>query len=360
VTVQDAIETRPVKILDVFYGKSLEINIERKLNEAFKTESKMQVKQEIYRIENRMPQSQGYEEYTFQCCDPSLLANAEKRVSMSWKCQKPSKIVTDVLSACVGVAANKLKVEPADPPRTYFAENIHPFQVVAQQADVALAGGNDPSFVHFMTYKNLGTHHFESLKKMTQKPKIYDFVWSPNKGVGPQWYDPHVIQLHEFPCDFDKLCDILNTLGERMSLFVTNPYAGVRAMVGAQTTNCGLGGSMASESFTDKLSPDGCEIAVERWALLRQARMLLLDQDKIALRMSVPWNPMMHVGEMVEVTFPNFIASQTQKNTSGPMIDRDYGSGLYLIAGMSHTLKAGGVSWTTLDLVSKTVGSGRQ
>jgi hypothetical protein len=167
ITVQDEIQTTPVKILDVFYKKDVNITIERKANAFYNTDTKMEVKQKIYRLEQRVPQTQGYEFYTFQLCDESLLNNAESRVSFSWMCQTPSKVVTDVLSKCVKVASGKLKIESSQPPRTYFAENIHPFQVVAQQADVALASGNDPSFVHFMTYKNFGTHHFESLKKMT-------------------------------------------------------------------------------------------------------------------------------------------------------------------------------------------------
>jgi hypothetical protein len=353
ITVMDEIETNPVKILDVFYNKDVSITVERKINEAFQTDTKMEVKQRIYRIENRIPQSQGYEFYTFQCCDESLLNNAESRVSWSWMCQTPSKVVTDVLSTCVKVASNKLKIESAQPARTYFAENIHPFQVVAQQADVALAGGNDPSFVHFMTYKNFGTHHFESLKKMTQQAKMYDLYWSPK--LGDLYLNPHIIQLYEFPCDFDLVTDILNATGQRMSVFVTNPYAGVRSLIGNQTNKCGLGGSMAAESFTDKSSGNGCEIAVEKYALLRQARMMLLDQDKIALRMTVPWNPMFHVGQMIEAHFPNVNANP---QSQGPMVMEDYGSGLYLISAMSHTIRAGGLAYTTLDCVSKTVGTG--
>jgi hypothetical protein len=182
---------------------------------------------------------------------------------------------------------------------------------------------------------------------------MYDFFWNP-KGTGVEYLNPHIIQLYEFPCDFDVLADILNATAGRMSVFVTNPYAGVRSVIGSQKLDCGIGGSMASESFTDKSSGNGCEIAVEKYALLRQARMMLLDQDKIALRMTVPWNPMLHVGQMINVTFPNM----TDGQHAGPMMSEDYGSGLYLISAMSHTIRAGGFSWTTLDCVSKTVGSG--
>ena len=59
-----------------------------------------------------------------------------------------------------------------DTPRDYIAENIHPFQVIAQQANMALKGGN-PDYVHFMTYGWFGggswpTHHFRSLSSLCQ------------------------------------------------------------------------------------------------------------------------------------------------------------------------------------------------
>jgi hypothetical protein len=54
-------------------------------------------------------------------------------------------VVSDVLVNCAG--AINPDIEPSLPARDYIAENIHPFQVVNQQAEVALAGGNDPSFL---------------------------------------------------------------------------------------------------------------------------------------------------------------------------------------------------------------------
>ena len=122
--------------------------------------------QKIYRLDNRefMPINVGAtEEFSLHACDQSLLNDAKSLVSKSWKCESPDTIVKYVLQSCAGV--RNLDVQSSQPSRDYIAENIHPFQVVVQQANVAL-DGDDPSFVHYMTYKNNGTHHFRSLKSL--------------------------------------------------------------------------------------------------------------------------------------------------------------------------------------------------
>ena len=126
----------------------------------------MTIDQKIYRLDNRefMPINVGpTEEFSLHACDQSLLNDAKSLVSKSWKCETPDTIVKYVLQSCAGV--RNIDVQSSQPSRDYIAENIHPFQVVVQQANVAL-DGDDPSFVHYMTYKNNGTHHFRSLKSL--------------------------------------------------------------------------------------------------------------------------------------------------------------------------------------------------
>jgi hypothetical protein len=353
--IQDVIHTLPKKNLDQYKNIDFEISIERLVNQTFNTLHTMKVRQKIFRLENRQNYSPSIENFYLQGCDPSLLSNAAKRVSKSWECKTPSVIVTDILQQCLEV--KNINIEESGPPRTYFAENIRPFQAIAQQADTALSKGEDPSFLHFMTYDNFGTHHFRSLSEMTKQDIAYEFIYS-ERGTSPSLYsDPHQIITYEFPCDFDYLSDILNAEGEKASLFVINPFNGARSMIGNQDTGCGMGGAYAAESFTDKGSSDKCELNIEKYALLRQARMGLLDQDKLALRMTVPWNPELHAGKMIRVTFPNRPSSENYENMP-PDQQKDYGSGDYLIVTMTHTLNSGGFAVTVLDCVAKTVGEG--
>jgi hypothetical protein len=362
VTLQDTIHTNPVKVLDEFAMKNMALTIQRPVLEAYGIDPTLEVNQQIYRLEKRRPHNYGVEQYVIQACDPSLLNDARKRVSYSWPAATPDTVVKDVLTKCLKVDVAP-EIESSDPPRTYFANNIHPFQVIAQQADVALAEGNDPSFIHYMTYEQWGTHKFKSLKKLTQEAVVFECEYT-EKGAGAGYVSPHNIISYEFPCDFDALSDILNGVdpvtGQSInSSIIQHPYSGTRVVYGDATLDCGMGGANVRDAHTNIGTGPAAgtqETGVEKYLHLRQARISLLNQDKIALRITLPFNPTLHVGQMIKCTFWN---KTPQENFSGAMqLLDDYGTGDYLIATMTHVLKAGGFGITVLDLVSKTVGIG--
>lgn len=347
----------PVKNLDIYKGSIMDIQLQRKILQHYKINDKMDVSQVVYRIDNRKFINNTTEEYVIHACDQTLLDDAATLVSKMWKCTRPSEVVTEVLSSCAGVGAGQLDVESADPARDYIAENIHPFQVVAQQANVALAAGNDPSFLHYMTYKNLGTHHFRSLHSLTKKASIATFNFSETgtNALSEGYSNPFLIRTLSFPCDFDLLSDILNGIdangNDINSAMLFNPVTKQFNTFGNQTLGCGIGGGNMKLGMTNQDSA-GQQNACPDYAYLymqkRQARMGLLEQDKIALRFTVPWNPNLHVGEIVTIKIPN-------KND--PTI-LNYGSGDYLILHMTHNIKRGGYATTTMDCVSRTVGGG--
>jgi hypothetical protein len=161
-----------------------------------------------------------------------------------------------------------------------------------------------------MTYdhvKGVGKHHFRSLKSLTAaSPKItyyYDEVGS-NKGYGY----PYSIMSHQFPCDFDLLSDILNGLGPDggniSSAIIFNPLIKQFSMFGNSAVGCGVGSGIlkaAMTNFKTAQQQNACPDYSQFYVHKRQARMGLLNQDKIALRMSVPWNPNLHVGDVIRL-----------------------------------------------------------
>lgn len=351
VRVHSHVHSIPIKNLDDFKGAVLGISIKRDVLKEFNIQHTMEVSQRLYRLDMRRPISHSVEEFVLHACDDTLLRDAEKLVSKSWKCTTPSQVVREVLSGCV--QPRNLMVEATGPARDYIAENIHPFQVVNQQANAALAAGNDPSLLHYMTYHNLGTHWFYSLYTLTRKDPIMKFGYS-EIGAESGYANPYGIMTHSFPCDFDLLSDILNGLGPNgvdiNSLMIFNPVMKTFSLLGNQTMGCGMGGGVMKTSISNSGSAgqqNMCPDYTEQWLLKRQARMALLEQDKIALRLTVPWNPTLHAGEVIELDLRNR-KDTTQKN---------YGSGKYLIVSMTHNLKLGGFSTTTMDCVSQTVGT---
>ena len=130
------------------------------------------VNQQLYRLDNRkfLPTNVGQtEEFIIHACDKTTIEDAKSTVSRSWKCTQPGDVVDYVLGSCLN-AGNK-KVDDGGEGRDYIAENIHPFQVVSQMANMAL-NDDEPDFVHFMTYENGGTHYFRSLKKQIGRAHV--------------------------------------------------------------------------------------------------------------------------------------------------------------------------------------------
>ena len=350
-----------VKNWDLLAGSKINISVNRPILAEYNRESKLDVEMTIYRVENRHPRSPQNDDFKIADIDETALNNAMKRVSKSWKCTPPHAIVGDVMMNCLDVP--NLVTEASQPNRTYFAEDIHPYQVVAQQADVALAGGNDPSFLHYMTFeKVVGTHRFESLYGMTRKESIWDYEFIEKGRIDETWENPWAMLSYENPCDFDLLSDALNGINPftgdiNRSIVVVNAVNGMVDIVGANPGDCGIGSAGNDVSFTNKYSAgneNNCEVDVEKHKLLRIARLGLLDSDKIAFRLTVAFNPILHVGKMIKIQTPNKVYNPDGTITVSP----DYASGYYLISNMTHKLLPGGFCTTTMDCVSQSVGLG--
>lgn len=351
ITFQSFVYDKNPKILSELKNSKLTLKLYSPLGER-----KMDLgnNHKIYRVDNRslMPSNVGQtEEFTIHACDDSLLRDAQTLVSKSWKCTTPSDIVDYVLRSCVG--ANEPTVDDAQPARDYIAEKIHPFQVIAQQANVAL-DGDDPSFVHYMTYENGGTHYFRSLKKMSKSEPVESFEPYETAALGNTDYNKNSLYNiinFSFPCDFDYLSDLLNGIdenGENLNVLGTfNPLSGAADFLGGNFSgSCGKGANY-KQSMTNKGTAEqqsGCETDVEKHLLKRQARMGLLERDKTALRMTIPWNPNIHVGQVITFKWPNKI----QQNDT-----LLYGSGDYIISSLMHRIMFGGYATTTLDCITR-------
>jgi len=349
----------PIKDLNKYKNNMVEIIINRDILRRFGLNHIMRLRQKVYRLDNRKLFNQNTEEFVIHACDQTLLNDAKSLVSKMWKCTTPSSVVSDVLSQCVG--ASNMDIESSTPARDYIAENIHPYQVVNQQANAALAAGDDPSFVHYMTFgdmtrtgKTSGKHHFRSLETLTKQAPVMKYIFDEG-GADSGYSNPYGIITHSFPCDFDLLSDILNGVDESgkdiNSAALFNPVTKQFNLFGNQTMGCGIGGGTFKVGMTNQDSA-GQQNACPDYSYLylqkRQARMGLLEQDKIALRITVPWYPELHAGKVIEINLQNK-NDKTLKN---------YGSGTYLIVSLTHNIKRGGMATTTMDCVSTTTGEG--
>lgn len=346
------IHTANPKNYDLFRKATMSISLEKPILAEYGFESTLDVSQIIYRLDNRKLINNQNESLVLRACDISLLNDAETLVSKSWKCERPSDIVDYVLRSCAGVS--NLDIEDAEPARDYIAENIHPFQVVNQQTNYALADGDDPSFLHYMTYQNFGTHHFRSLRTLTDQDPVAEFTYNDTHAAYP---NPLSILTYSFPCDFDLLSDILNgidTSGRPLSsVALFDPLFKSFSLMGNNSIGCGIGEGVYRYAISNQLSAesmDSCPDYAKEYLLKRQARMGLLEKEKIALKLTVPFNASLNVGKVIEVSLYNKELLPDQVKL--------YGSGKYLILNMFHHIVQGGFSVTTMDCVSTTVGQG--
>lgn len=351
----------PNKNYDDFKNSMVNLTINRPVlgMNPWNFQSKLDVSQRVYRIDNRKLFNNSVEEFTLHACDDSLLNDARSLVSKTWACgSTPSQIVNDVMTQCLGISGRQMQIESSGPPRTYTAENIHPFQVINENANVAL-NGDDPSFVHFMTYENLGTHFFCSLKTLIKQDAVGTFTYA-EVGAASGYAIPTNIMTYSFPCDFDLLSDILNGIdvdGSFINSILTiNPITKVLSLFGNKATECGIGGGNIIYPSTNTGSEDTqftCNSGVEQYLLRRQARMNLLEQDKISLRLTVPWNPALNAGKTIKIELKN----RPKTSVNDVKSDLNYGSGKYLITSLIHNIKSGGFSTTTMDCISETAAS---
>lgn len=356
VTIQSQIYKNVVfKNWDRTKGQKLKLDLRDELGNS------LSISQNLYRLDNRefMPVNIGQtEEMTFHACDISLLEDAKHLVSKSWKCTTPDEIVRYCLSSCLNV--QNMDIQRSSPARDYIADSIHPFQVISQMANVAL-DGEDPSFVHYMTYgvgsQSQPTHHFKSVKQLTSQSSKWTYYHSETGTRGNADYnDRGDLAIHfMFPCDYDLLSDLLNGVDESGADINIGTFMNVADATGsAQGGNingCIKNGNL-KVSLTNKgtsRQQNGCDTEVEKYLLRRQARMGLLEKDKTTFRLIAPWNPNLHAGDIITFKW-------NDKDERGNLI---YGSGDYLIVSMTHRIKLGGYATTTFDCVAKTAGQGK-
>lgn len=343
-----------MKNLNGFYGKDITIKAERPILDTLGKKFEFQTTQKIYRLSNRSAVNYSYEGFQLDACDPTLLKDAKTYVSKSWVCSTPSTVVRDVLAQCI--KPQNLEIEESATKRDYIAENIHPFQVITQQSEAALHPRQlDPSFLHFMTYQNIDgddvpTHNFRSLTTMARQAPIFEFRFSPKVSSDLNYASPSDVMSYSFPCDFDLLSDVLNGYDENgnqySSLIAYNNFTGAVSMFGNMDI-CGTTPNSAATNTGSEDLQNSCNNNTQQYLLKRKARMALIEQDKIALRLVVPFNPNLNVGKVIRFTY-----------TLNEKVEENYGSGNYLIVNMTHNIKVGGFGLTILDCVSDTVASG--
>lgn len=335
-------------------NKDLNLQLEDRLGRSMRIAG-----QKVYRMDNRgmMPLNIGRtEEFTVHACHYTMLENSKMLMSKLWRCTTPSDVTAAALKC---VSANQPDIQQAGPARDYIAENINPYQVINQQCNVAL-DGDDPSFLHWMTNSaqngnDTGVHHFRSLKNLISAgaKKVFTFRATDQGVINQADYNnpknTDKVIIFEFPCEFDYLSDLLNGVkynGQPFTALTTfngnNMNGGIFGGAGNMMSDECFEAANMKQSMSNKGSNQqdyGCPTDVESHLLLRQARMGLLEKDKIALRFTAPWSPQVHAGDVIRFNWFDM------SNALMPESDT------YVVASLMHKIQYGGFSSTSFDCI---------
>ena len=147
------------------------------------------------------------------------------------------------------------------------------------------------------------------------------------------------------------LSDILNGIGPQgqnyNSVRTFNAVSGICDAIGSVLGGEGANICRAMTNLGTSQQQNSCDSEIEKWALLRQARMSLIEKDKITFRVTVPWSPWLHVGNVFHFHWGNKYDDTTQV----------YGTRDYLIVNLTHNIQFGGYAVTTLDCIANTYGT---
>lgn len=318
----------------------------------------LNVRLHVYRMDSRSPINYNTERFTLHSCDLTTFINMKRRMSDYYRDVELSKIVSDALNAA---GADSTAIGKSKLSRSYMTNNQHPFQVISDISDMATDDVKSP-FLHYMTMENKsgrdstgtggGKHYWKSLKELINQKEMHEFSYN-EKGVNEQLTDPNNIMLYEFPCDFDTLLDLSSGIAineedyknHRPSMVSLNPFDSGFYLVAGKShdkTRGGFGGILNAGAWSNLNTQDDVPTRTERYLHKRSEMLSCLHRENINLKIVVPFNPEVHVGQNIKVKF------EIKRDDE---LRVDYGSGKYLVAHLTHNIKTGGYGTTTLECI---------
>lgn len=329
----------------------------------------------VYRMDSRRPLNYHMEQYTLHLCSPSIIKNQIYRMSHFYKMKELSKVVEDAMDSA-GIKKNVRFIEKTDLKRDYISNNQHPFQVISEIADMSMKDQH-AQFLHYMTTEEVqGKHYFVSLKHLIKRAdgKNFkgDFQYSYNeKGANETFYIDDIM-TYEFPCDFDTLLDLSGGIihnkadhkNHKPSMVSINPFDGGVFMVDGKIHGDnklrGFGGALNAGAWSNKNNFESVKTSgtfigatttgdasrpsgVEKYLHKRTENITFLHREKIDLKIVVPFNPTLHAGNLIDVSF----FSKREKGTK----NKNYGSGIYLIVHLTHDVKVGNYGTSIFECI---------
>lgn len=326
----------------------------------------------IYKVDGRKPGSDSSQIYQLYFCSEELIFSNQKLVSKSYKGQKTSDIVRDVLTNELKVDTSKIKsIEQTSGTYDYVVPAYRPLEVIQWAASRSYDASK--KYCYFF-YEDRDGFQFKSYNTLIKQKPIKTLKYE----IKTVDQDPAVnrdsIDKFEILNDFDILTSITNgafaskllsvdifTQSFKNELYsvetaeaqknLLNPFKPLNALKNQDNKTI----TSAHDSFyrlfvsiNDK--PNEKDVDANKWLMNRALHMTLMHNTKI--RIIIPGDIFLKVGDVVKYEFPRFEGADSK----GKSVD-EYRTGNFLVTAINHKFTNGDKSAfeSVVELMSDSV-----
>lgn len=353
------------------------------------TDEKIEKTFRIYKVSDRYLTKDQNENYTLHFCSEEALISEQYRVSKSYMNVKVSDIAKDIV-------LNKLKVDPKKFPASNLEEtknvrnivipNFKPLEALNWLCTQAISNDSKTQGSSYLFFENITGYNFRSLQAMFKdgvyasykyepknlrmpddsrvqdlpKEKInvlsfepvshFDTLNTVNSGFfANQLIAIDTIRLQYKTHDFDyekyfsgaQKLNPYGLLNSAQNRFGDTANKTNKSLIKVVTTNTG---EIIENEYIKSHQPDTKDILIETTVPYRTAQLSHINYIKY--KISIPGDPLMTVGRIIEFSLP-----EISRTPDGKEPDKFY-SGKFLVTALKHTIDIEN-KFTTIMEISK-------
>lgn len=305
----------------------------------------------IYKISDVKFRNATSLSYKIQFCSEEFILNQQTRISKSYKNQKTSDIVYDIVTKYLGVDSKKfiadVNYEETINNQNIIIPNEKPFEAINWVSSFSINSNLSSAYTFFETQSGF---KFKSLQKMVETRGYTTLYISPQNIVSEESSrldNKFIINNLEITQMFDLLSTMANGgySSKMLNLDLTHGKASVLSFNPVNNNIKKLnnylpfneavnrnGVNLINDSSYVRYFPNFQGSLVDKWLLQRAAQFALLNNTR--MNVMIYGDSQIEAGMVVGVDFPNIV----QLNNSQESSRDNYKSGNYLVTSVRHRI----------------------
>ena len=330
----------------------------------------------IYKVSDRYPTKDQNENYKLHFCSEEALLNEQYKISKSYKGQKISDIVKDIVYNQLKVVPKRFlaqNIEATAGLRDIIIPNFKPFEALNWLCTQAISGNSRYPGASYLFYENFNGFNFKTLQALYDLKPVNVYRYEPknlNSSADTRLQVMEVEIKNVIGYDMIENFDYLNMISTgafanrliaidvlRSRYTVTdfdynqyfnssvsmNPYSFLtgaqnrfkdtanktfNAMLKLTTTTTG---DSTYSSYIKSHQPSIKDINIETTVPYRTAQVPHINENKY--RLMIPGDPLVTVGQVITFVLPEIASQRT-----GDKLPDKYYAGNYLITAVRHRI----------------------